>query len=385
MTSNLHLAKKQKEMLGHAPDNHPRTPSCPTYICLGDAVMNNDVGLVSQLLQCGQANAKLEITVEGGLKVPPVYYATLNGQVKMVRALCKHGADVDQKRNPHGWGHTPLTIAVHRSNLEMVTALCEQGANVNATWCGLTALMLACKVGIYLVVEELLKCNPNLNVRNSLGNTALHIGCLPHLITCWADPKMLELLLAQPNLEYDVKNAKGQTPFDLVFSSHQGLYLSGLSNKLRVVTLFVHAGFSVNQKLLANLLSAMAVFMDAIIPDVYVPSVHSEVDEVVGGFCAAIEMYFASGCWAGEREHGVMTSMCLSPTLKSSGIQDYAFGACSNRTPGSLKRLSKLRVRHHMGKQLGQNVQGSGLPALLSTYILLDRNDLDWTEPTQRQ
>ena len=64
--------------------------------------------------------------------MPAVYYAVQKGYVKMVKVLCKHGADVDTKAELVAWDDTPLTIAVQHANLQMVRALCERGANVNA-------------------------------------------------------------------------------------------------------------------------------------------------------------------------------------------------------------------------------------------------------------
>ena len=363
----------------NAKDNHHWEPSCQPGTGIRYAVLNNDVELANSLLQSGKGNVNLEVTVGGGTKMPAIYHAVLYGHVRMVRTLCKYGADVDQKSGQGAMFQTPLSIAVHSANLEMVIALCEGGANVNARWAGHTVLMLACKSGMYEVVKQLLESHPDINVRTSNGDTALHMACVPHFIniTSWANPKILEILLAQSNLEYDVRNAKGQTPMDLIFSNTPDLCPAELDNKLKMIKMFVHAGFSVNQEVLGKLLSLMQGFLDGIAVGCYGTFMQGEVEGLNDEFCAAVEMCFAAGCSASDIEHRVMASDGLSPVLKANGIQDYAFGACSKRTPGSLKRLSKLSVRHYLRTPIGQNVQQFGLPKLLLNYILLRRNDLD--------
>ena len=375
----------EKERLINVTDNHQCGRSRRPSVCFEKAVLKNDVEHVNQMLLSGDGDVNLIVPVLGGIRMPAVYYAVLHGNVNMVETLCKHGADVGQDTARGGWCHTPLTIAVRDANVEIVRHVCEGGANVDAGWAGHTILMLACKRGSYPIVEQLLRFSPQLNVRDSLGNTALHIASMPHFVKGWDNPRILKLLLAQTSLEYDVKNANGQTPIDLIFGGYADLWPLEFYNNLKVLRLFVHTGFSVNQEVLCGLLSAMDVFMHGIACNLYDRQLDIKLEDVRGEFCAAIEMCFAAGCSAGEREVRVMTSECLSPLLKLTGIQAYAFRACSRHSPGSLKRTCKLSVRHHMRKPIRQNVQMLNLPGLLSTYIVLDRNDLDWTETTSTQ
>lgn len=340
--------------------------SSETHISFANAVSNNNVELVIKLLESGKCNANMELTIDGGLTVTALYYSVMYGYANMVDVLCTHGACVDQKVENGGWGPTPLILS-------------EGCANVNTRRTGHTVLMMACTAGCHLVLQELLKFSPDLNARNFIGHTALHMASMPHIIriSTWDSPTILGVLLEQNNLEYGVKNNKGQTPVDLLYTGPADLWPEEFCNISKVAKMFVLAGFSVNQDLLGKLLALMEVFMQGIACDLYGQYLQTQLEEVKNELCTAIEIYLAAGCCVGKGEHRAMTSAYISPVLKISGIHDYAFGPCSNSSPASLKRLCKLHVRHNMRKPIGQFVQKLGLPNLLSSYIVLDRIDLD--------
>lgn len=158
---------------------------------VADAAMNGDVPVMHALLKRGaDPNAR------GAFGTPPLQWRVRVDDLDGARRLLKAGAD------PNGLterGVSPLSIAIANGNAEMVGLLLEAGADPNhAEPTGETHLMMAAQVGVLAVVEQLLEHNSNVNVRDPhYGQTALmfaaragHADVVSALLTRGANPNV---------------------------------------------------------------------------------------------------------------------------------------------------------------------------------------------------
>ncbi len=118
-------------------------------------------------------NLNLNIKNRDGLT--PLYIASQNGYLEIVRELIQQGANVDLCGVENA---TPLIVASFSGHLEIVQELLQHQANVNCkTNSGYTALHEACLFGNLSVVQELLKHNPDVNAMLNDGTTPLFLAC----------------------------------------------------------------------------------------------------------------------------------------------------------------------------------------------------------------
>ena len=84
-----------------------------------DILSNNDAGVEKLVAQGADVN-------KPGLGVPPLYFAVVKKNMKIVRLLLDHGAMVNtETRN----GGTPLIAATGSDQIDMVRILLEHGAD----------------------------------------------------------------------------------------------------------------------------------------------------------------------------------------------------------------------------------------------------------------
>jgi ankyrin repeat protein len=161
--------------------------------------MNGDATLMYALLKKGaDANAR------GAFGTPPLHWRVRVDDLEGAKRLLKAGAD------PNGLterGVSPLSLAVANGNAEMVGLLLQAGADANhAEPTGETPLMMAAQVGVLAVVEQLLKHDSHVDVRDpNFGQTALMFAARA------GHADVVSALLAQganPNVATNV----GQTP-----------------------------------------------------------------------------------------------------------------------------------------------------------------------------
>ena len=106
-------------------------------------------------------------------KVTPLYVAAGEGQLEIVKALFKRGADID--KDAGAYGYTPLHIAATRGHLDVVDFLLEKGANMEARgFFGLTPLHWACTNGELDVVIFFIEKGINVDIASSLNLTPLY-------------------------------------------------------------------------------------------------------------------------------------------------------------------------------------------------------------------
>ena len=125
------------------------------------AVTNDNYAAVWQLLAAG---AKPDISTE-------LFLASIEGDIKRVRAALDNGAKVDSEDYDGG---TPLIFAVSRKRIDVVRLLIERGANVNhRNQAGWTALMYAANYIQPQSARILMESGANLYLKNKSGKTAL--------------------------------------------------------------------------------------------------------------------------------------------------------------------------------------------------------------------
>lgn len=141
--------------------------------------------------------------------------AIADRETKLAIQLIKQGADLTVMQ-----GHlTLLDLAVAYENLDLVVALRNAGMDINAIGgTGQTALGLACSQksshfvkGQEEVLDWLIK-NTDLNMRDKLGNTALHI-----MVQKSNEKGVLKLI--ESGAQVDIQNNDGETPLSRAASN----------------------------------------------------------------------------------------------------------------------------------------------------------------------
>ncbi|MEE2934728.1 MAG: ankyrin repeat domain-containing protein [Planctomycetota bacterium] len=129
------------------------------------AAYHDDAEIGVLLLEAG---AKAD--AENRYGVTPLYSACQNGNVKLVKALLKHGADPDSLLQ----GEEALLTASRTGSVEVVKALIKSGARINAKdHHHQTALMWAAAEGNLEVVELLIEAGANIRHQLDSGFTPL--------------------------------------------------------------------------------------------------------------------------------------------------------------------------------------------------------------------
>ncbi|UIP92305.1 ankyrin repeat domain-containing protein [Wolbachia endosymbiont of Anopheles demeilloni] len=105
----------------------------------------------------------------------PIHHATLLGNLKVLRFLCKNGADVNTTISDQ-YLSTPLHIAARHNRLEIAKFLLDSCANINAkNYQGCTPLYLASN-DCHLDMVKLLLCRgADASIQSRYGKTALNV------------------------------------------------------------------------------------------------------------------------------------------------------------------------------------------------------------------
>ncbi|KAM3553202.1 hypothetical protein ARSEF4850_007027 [Beauveria asiatica] len=156
---------ERKKLLGRH-DSSRIEKHTPLHI----AAIHGSINAAEYLLEQGAS-----INAETSDKTTALWFAALGGFKEMVRLLHKKGGDVDREHDSHG---TPLHYFIQGGNERIVRCLLELGANVHTQdiFQGDTPLGSAADVGNTNICRLLLQSGSDINYRNRMGRTALHIA-----------------------------------------------------------------------------------------------------------------------------------------------------------------------------------------------------------------
>lgn len=142
---------------------------------LHQAAQNADWALVELLVRF-HAN----INAVNNLGITPLNRAVYSGEADLVRFFVEHGADTNIADNK---GETPLHLAAYNGWLPIIQILIEAGADINAVdrtgsnivHCICDSFFIPTTENVAALIPTL---NINLDIKNNIGQTPLHILAL---------------------------------------------------------------------------------------------------------------------------------------------------------------------------------------------------------------
>ena len=150
--------------------NLVRSSTTPLWV----ASLNGHLEVVRALLSAGA----LVNLVKADTGASPLYAASQGGHVEVVRALLSAGAQVDLVKTDTG--ASPLLVASHNGRLEVVRALLSAGAQVDLAKAddGASPLHVSSLKGHLEVVRALLSAGATVDLQLSIsGRTPLYMAC----------------------------------------------------------------------------------------------------------------------------------------------------------------------------------------------------------------
>lgn len=187
---------------------------------------------------CGHTNI-VKLLIENGAKTEiiskasrtPLQLACERRQSKVVEQLIAFKANIIFQK------FLPLHLAAYRNDIKSVTALIIGGAEIDQTDVdyGYTALIKACLVNNYDIVDLLISLGANINKLDRGGASALIYACQNQAT------ETVKLLLTK-KVHLNVETYEGQTP----------LTCATAKNNLKIVAMLVAAGAPVNHQGVRN-------------------------------------------------------------------------------------------------------------------------------------
>jgi ankyrin repeat protein len=154
----------------------------------------------------------------GGKYGTPLHESVHEGQIKVVKLLLAHNADINSRCANRDNFFTPLHIAVLQGHLDIATLLLSEGADVNLqTEGGYTPLHFTAREGILEFTRILLEHNAEVDARNGAGDTPF-FGASES-----GDLDLVQLFLKH-NADVHARAKRGATPLHMaVAKGHLGV------------------------------------------------------------------------------------------------------------------------------------------------------------------
>lgn len=177
------------------PNSCDANGNTPLHVVMPEASRG---ALIDELLKHG-AN----VNAQDDYGEAPIHIAARIGMSEeIIRKLVAAGADPNQRNKK---GQTPLMLAVERNQLEQAKIFIDMGANIHDQDNeGVSSFSRGIDIGLPAV--ELMVNKKNINVRDSLGRTPLHIATFKN-----ADSKIINYLL-QEGAEVNTRDKDGNSP-----------------------------------------------------------------------------------------------------------------------------------------------------------------------------
>jgi ankyrin repeat protein len=182
---------------------------------LFDAVENNDISLVRNLLNSG-----VNINQRDRNRETAIFIAIANGNLPMVNILINNGADINIINHNND---TPLIGAIQMNRIDIVKCLLQTGAEINGSYNGRDRpLTEAVYNGFPEITQFLLDHGATPFYTDNDGDTLINVVCLTPII--WEDSNYQQTLLILLNyrdakgnkLDVDIFNEDGDTPLAIV-------------------------------------------------------------------------------------------------------------------------------------------------------------------------
>lgn len=167
------------------------------------AANSGNVPIVKQLI-----DNKADVNIQDKYGQTPLIYASFAGVMDVVKYLVANKANLDKQTK---FGQTALMKAAFGGSQHICQHLIVNGANVDLQSSdGRTAMMISAEHNNLKIVEHLWEQgHANLNAQNKSGQTALMLaaekGCF-----------LVVTYLAKVGAKLDVKNAAGETVYDVI-------------------------------------------------------------------------------------------------------------------------------------------------------------------------
>lgn len=151
----------------------------------------------------------------------PLWVALKSGQQDIAATLVKYGCDTDAWNvGPNGCTQSLLHRAIQERDEPPACFLIRSRCDISSprrpgpdgdggveAWDGMTPLHLACETGLDNVVQALVEHKVNVNCKDSESRSPIHIAITSK------HPIVIRLLLSHPELNMNVTDRSGQTPF----------------------------------------------------------------------------------------------------------------------------------------------------------------------------